>query len=317
MFYILRMQSRRQTAQTIRHPSSSALLLDSMDRYATGYPTSPSGVISSSSWTLQKPNYVLNGYFTRLALTQIQFFWNLPTIIQGYNDQFQITEGEDSYTITIDQGWYNANQLGYTITQQLNNAVPGANFTYIITDPPGCIVLTNTTSFQIVAPSIPGSRVGRFLQTAGFIPQTSVLVGSTYTAETVGVPTLLPTRYVDITSHYLTKFQRVKDASTLATGDSQNILSRVYAFSGMSDSTWPPVTSTTAATAPYATTYTYGVPSSFVVVQDYTSPKNIAWNPDEAISNFDIMLLDEYGQMLPWTTQIGCEYQITFLASET
>ena len=311
------MQGRRQAVQTIRLPSSSALLIDSMDRYATGFPTSPAGLISSSAWTLQKQYYVLSGYFNRIALTQVQFFWNLPTIITGYNDQFDIQyNGGVTYTAILPQGWYNANQIAATLVSLLNSAIPGATFSYLITDPPGCIELRNAAApFTIIVPTSSATRTGRFYQTAGFIPQDSVVVSGTNVAQTLGAPTLLPTRYVDITSHYLTKFQRVKDASTLATGDTQNILSRIFAFSGMSDTTWPPVTVTFDNSG--NNVYTYGVPSTFVVVQDYTSPKNIAWNPDESISNFDILLLDEYGQQLPWTPQIGCEYQITLLASET
>jgi len=208
-------------------------------------------------------------------------------------------------------------QLGVALVSALNTAT-GATFDYALTPPPGCILLNCDTPFRIVIPQAAVSRSARFYQTFGFIPQlATALISGDYAASTLGIPTLLPTRYVDITSHYLTKFQRVKDASTLNTGDSQNILSRVYAFAGMSDTTWPPVTSVTASTSPYATTYTWNVPASFVVVQDYTSPKNIAWNPDEAVSNFDITLLDEYGTILPWTSQIGCEFQITLLASET
>jgi len=311
------MQGRRQAVQTIRLPSSSALLIDSMDRYATGFPTSPAGLISSSAWTLQKQYYVLSGYFNRIALTQVQFFWNLPTIITGYNDQFDIDYNDVKYFATLPQGWYNANQIGATLVSLLNGVIPGAPFSYLITDPPGCIqLISNSKPFTIIVPSSSSTRTGRFYQTAGFIPQDSVaLAEDNNVTQTLGAPTLLPTRYVDITSHYLTKFQRVKDASTLATGDTQNILSRIFAFSGFSDTTWPPVTITLDDKG--ASVYTYGVPSSFVVVQDYTSPKNIAWNPDESISNFDILLLDEYGQQLPWTPQIGCEYQITLLASET
>jgi hypothetical protein len=312
------MHARQARVQTIRHPSSCALLIDSMDRYVTGFPTSPGALISSSAWTLQKQYYVLSGYFNRLALTQVQFFWNLPTIITGYNDQFDIQyNGGTIYNIILPQGWYNANQIGKALVALLNDAIGGAAFTYLITDPPGCIQLTSAAKpFTILVASASATRTGRFYQTAGFIPQDSVaLAEDNNVTQTLGIPTLLPTRYIDITSHYLTKFQRVKDASTLSTGDTQNILSRVFAFSGFSDTTWPPVTITLDDKG--ASVYTYGVPSSFVVVQDYTSPKNIAWSPDEAISNFDILLLDEYGQQVPWTSQIGCEYQITLLASET
>jgi hypothetical protein len=317
------MKARRAEVQTIRNPSACALLVDSLDRYTAGLPTNANTLISSSSWTTQKQNYILNGYFTRIALTQVQFFWNLPTIISGYNDQFTLTIENSLYTVTIPQGWYNANRLAQTLVN-LINAIPesGGAFDFTLTAPPGCIVLhSGIFQFSIVDPLLLGpvpSPYARFLGTSGFIPQNSYSTddGNWYIAY-FGVPSLLPTRYIDITSHYLTKFQRVKDSSTLDTGDSQNILCRVFPFAGLADTTWPPVTTTISQTAPYDITYKWGVPSSFVVVQDYSSPKQIAWNPDEAISNFDILLQDEYGTVLPWSSSYGCEFDITLLCSET
>lgn len=312
------MSGRRQAVQTIRQPSSSALLIDSLDRYPLGYPFSVAGLISSSSWTTQKQNYVLNGYFNRLSLTQIQLFWNLPTIITGYNDKLEVIVGSTTYTIIVPQGFYNATQIANNLVTQLNAAGTGSTWTFTaINAPPALIILNSTLAFTIVVPTTSSSQMGRFYETAGIIPQTAVLSGAVYTMATPSLPTLLPTRFIDITSHYLTKFQRVKDASTLTTGDSQNILARVYAFSSYGDMSWPPVSSATSQTSPYTTTWTWEVPSTFVVFQDYTSPKNIAWSPDEAISNFDITILDEYGNQLPWSPQYGVEFQMTLLASET
>ena len=310
-------------AQTIRQPSFTSLLIDSMDRYPDGYPSGTSVVTSSSKWTLQNKNYVLNGYFTRLALTSVQMFWTLPTIITGYNDQIELTKYSASppygpvatYVATIPQGWYNPASLAGAIFTQLN-AVVGNIFTTTTTKPLGNITIIGSAAFSLDAANTSNSRAGRFYQTSGLIP-TGPLGSNTVVTTTGGPPTLLPTRYIDITSSYLTKFQRVKDASTLPTGSTQNILGRVYAFAGNTSAIWPPSTQTQGGPPTYTTTYTFTTPTPFVVSQDFTTPKQIAWDPEEVVSNFDITLLDEYGTEIPWDPSFGLEYQISMLASET
>jgi hypothetical protein len=198
-------------AQTIRQPSYTALLVDSMDRYPNGYPTSSAELSSSSSWQLQSQQYLLNGYFNRIALTQIQFFWNLPTIITGYNDEIGI-EVDDTATIyNIPQGYYSPTTLAA--------AIASATGLTAVSDPNnGIITLSDANPFTLLGPSSLAGHtlpVGRFLQTSGLV---AGLAGGSgpYTLAPGIVPTMLPTRYIDITSRYLTKFQRVKDTNNMS-----------------------------------------------------------------------------------------------------
>jgi hypothetical protein len=47
------------------------------------------------------------------------------------------------------------------------------------------------------------------------------------------------------------------------------------------------------------------------------APKHMMWSPDEAISELDFRLYDEFGQLLPWSPLFNTEFQMTILASET
>ena len=295
-----------------------------MDRYRDGYPTGTDKVSSSSKWTLQAPNYILNGYFTRLSLTQVQMFYNLPTVITGYNDKINFSKYGSSppytrtqYVATIAQGFYNPQQLAFAIPTAMNLVTAGS-FTVPATlaKPLGNLSLIGNAAFTIDVASTPDSPAGRFYQTSGLIPSPAFASPGVSTGS-YGVPSLLATRFIDITSSYLTKFQRVKDASTLSSGSTQNILTRVYATPGSSSTPWPPVTQTNATTSPYTTTWTFQTPGPFIVNQEPSNPKQLAWNPDEVISNFDITLLDEYGGLVPWDTDFGCEYNLSMMASET
>ena len=223
------MLSRRENVQTIRSPAFSSLLIDSMDRYKDGYPTGTDTVSSSSKWILQAHNYVLNGYFTRLSLTQVQLFFNLPTVITGYNDQINFSKYGSSppytrtkYTATIAQGFYNPQQLAFAVPTAMNTAVGSGYFTVPagLVKPSGNLSLIGTAAFTIDIASTPASPAGRFYQTSGLIPSPVFVAPGTSTGS-YGIPTLLATRFIDITSSYLTKFQRVKDASTLPSGSTR------------------------------------------------------------------------------------------------
>ena len=300
-----------QGVQTVRQASFTALFVDSMDRYAEGYPNSTAELSSSSQWTLQSRQYVLNGYFNRLSVTSCQFFWNLPTIITDYNDTIAVGNADGSAIlgyITIPQDWYVCDSLASAISTLFDAIVTGGTVT--ANPNTGALTFSAPTGFSILPPNYSGLNggtlvYGRTYQTAGIIPDNATLSGATYTL-IGGIPTMLPTRYIDIGSKYLTKNQKVKDTSTLISGQTTNILVRVNAFAPYTRTYFPPSANSGAV-----------VETPFVLALDCGQGKLLEWNDDEIISNFDIFLTDEYGQLVPWTRDIGCEYSFTLSASET
>jgi hypothetical protein len=297
--------------QTIRQPSFTSLFVDSMDRYANGFPYDTSQLSSSSQWTLQSRQYVLNGYFNRIALTQIQFFWNLPTIITDYNNSIAIGSADGTSLlgyITIPQGWYTCDSLALDLSTLFDAIITGGT---VSADPhSGAFTFTAPTQFSILPPNFPNltggiNLYGRTYQTTGIIPGIAPAVGGDF-ALTGIIPTMLPTRYIDVGSRYLTKFQKCKDQSTLISGQITNILARVYAFAPFTRTHFPPSTNSGQE-----------LDTPVVLCIDYGTGKQLDWGDDEVISNFDITLTDEYGGIVPWTPQIGCEYAFTLSASET
>jgi hypothetical protein len=282
-----------------------------MDRYANGFPYDTTELTTSSQWTLQSRQYVLNGYFNRIALTQIQFFWNLPTIITGYNDTIAIGSADGLSVlgyITIPQHWYVCDTLAAAIQDGFSALVSGGTVT---ADPnSGALTFTAPSGFSILPPNsaiITGNATlyGRTYQTTGIIPGHAVSSMDTFSL-VCGIPTMLPTRYIDVGSKYLTKYQRVKDSSTLISGQISNILARVYAFAPSTRTPFPP-------TANSGT----DVDTPVAISIDYGTGKQLEWGDDEIISNFDVILTDEYGGLVPWDKAYGCEYAFTITASET
>jgi hypothetical protein len=296
------------TAQTIRMPASAEVCVDSLDRY--NFATQ--GVIrptTSSNWRTQLPNYVLNGYFTRLAVTQILFNWNLPTIVEDYNDTLYLVNVTQANPIilTIPSGWYTPNELATEIENLLQAEEPAANWTCTFNGYAFAITCDDDFEIQNSLGGTPSEDLEliRTYATLGFLYAENDTQGGV-DSYVGGAPTMLPTRFIDIFSSYLTKFQDVKDATTaLGTPSFVSVIARVYP-TGLNNVKNVPIDGDSGI-----------VDSPTVITMEYNTPKQIMWNPREALANFDIQLRDEFGTFIPWTQEIGCEYTLTLFASES
>ncbi len=308
---------------TIRQPATAQLLVDSLDRFSNGYPltAAEAQVNSSSQWRLSLQQIVLNGYVTRLAVSQIQLRWNLPTIVTDYNDFFKINFDGTVYDVQLLSGWYDVDTMATELENQINAVTPGGTFTVTWDTLYGVFNIdagAAHTAF-IVPPLARDVIVRRTLHTLG------LLAGTPANQEFRGMtPTMLATRYMDICSSYLTKFQRIKDSNTLPSNITSTCIARVYATSLNSVASYKPETALANAQSPGD--------APFIVTVDYTFPKQIAWNPQEGISNFDIEIRDEEGELVPYCAPgflpdgqasvppdspgIMVEYNFVLLASE-
>jgi hypothetical protein len=311
-------------ALAVRPPAYAQLLVDSLDRYQNSAPPADaSGVIvypkSSSNWQLYLGNNVLNGLFTRLAVTQVNFQWNLPTIVNGYNNIFRVFvlgPPDVEYDIPLLEGYYTPSSLATQIQTALN-AQAGAAGTW---------ACTFTAGFVFNITLVPAGGVTGFLVNPGVQDGSSITTVVNRTRETLGfsggqmaqsipglsqnggIPTMLPTRFIDIVSNYLTKYQRAKDNTSLPSGRVTGVIARVYPQAP--NTTTPLTASSSVGSQP------------FNVLIDYNTPKYIMWSPEEAIASIDFSLVDDLGLPLPsGVTPIGfldrtCEYQLTILATE-
>ncbi len=91
---------------TVRPASSSLFCISSADRYKTiedrrNTPTSP------YRFTITKNESLLNGFMSRLALTEVKFSWGIANVlVSAGTNTIQITSGPTTDVITLPEGFY-------------------------------------------------------------------------------------------------------------------------------------------------------------------------------------------------------------------
>ena len=264
----------------IRMPSVANLMVDSEDRTTT-YP---------KPWQFQitKSQALLNGYFTRVAATEVVLDWFEPNIITGYNDEFEIevTATSTSYTATISQGSYTIEQALDAIVVGLNAA--GTGLTWSISGIGANCVLEATGAFTITSTAL---SLALAFNSAAPSATSSFLFG----------PDLRPTRYLDFMSSDLTYNQNVKDGTTNQYDN--NVLCRWY-FA------WdnPPVLDA------------YGFPilmgyTEFCCRRLFSPAKQIKWEPNMPIGNLNFKVVDDQNE-LPEYASPSTSWQMTLQLSE-
>ena len=112
---------------------------------------------------------------------------------------------------------------------------------------------------------------------------------------------LLPTDYVDVVSHTLCKYKKVRDTNSTDSRPT-DVIARVYL-------------GTLAVLGSPTTANSGSIP--FTLYKEYPIINWCNWSPGEAINSIDITLLDQWGNVIPWQTQWPTEIELTLLASET
>jgi len=336
-------------ARTIRYPQSAELHVSSLDRFNSRPGVSQtlaqlsedtgslpgSYNYSAAQCVIQTKRALLYGYFNRIALTEMQLFLRIPTIITGVNDTFYITVAPAgispvTWLITIPPGFYTTTLLAVAMTTAIKATATN---------------LTNAAVFSVSAPTIASTIpvsgpivTGFTLATANtdtlvFAAPTNItlaaqyaywkfyrLIGCTQLSFTgypsfipspvivTGAPNWLPTDYIDIVSKKLTNYKETKDTNSNEQA-SLGVIARVYltdslvlgqSVAGFSDSN-------VLGSAPFNFTKKWCIPNW------------CQWSPNQSIDSIDITLLDMWGNVLPWTNVTGCqstEWEMTFIASE-
>jgi hypothetical protein len=253
-----------EKAMAIRQPSTANLMLDSFDR-TTG---------SAGNFSIQRNASIMNGFFTRIATTEVVLEWDLPNITANLNDTFKATIGVTEYTIVLPEGFY-------TLAQCLDNIVVALNakagisgvYTFAISQVGGNLYLTCV----LFGTSTPQSYV---LETnTTLIQQLGLRINLASASKQIGLvkqPDIRSYRYLDFVSNQLTYAQDLKDSST-AVGN-RDVLCRWYLA-------WdnPP------------TLDKYGLP----ILQGYTQfqqrrlfnpAKQIRWEPNLPIGNLSFQV---------------------------
>lgn len=254
----------------------------------------------------------LQGYFHRLAITDYNLQWRTANI-NDRNNIFEINNStiNEVSAYELPGGFYNHNKLASTMESLVNSdgMFSTMQFSTVI-NPNGSIQFYSAAGHQwqfnvpsaigaIVAPSQPWTSASlKFYNTLG-LPLAAVQ--SEYSSITSLPTSLAYTKYIDICSEELTKFQRVKDSMTRSANAQQGVLARIYLVDSFTSAN--PLNSI--------------VQNPFDVQSSIPTPKQIRWNPSEYVYNFDLTVYDEYGDVLFWDANNSTEYQLTMQASET
>lgn len=297
--------------QTIRQSSTALLTIDSADRFRDqidrrtiqGY--SPrSGLpqplnYSAYNFTISKNESIMNGFFTRLAVTEVVFPWAIPNInIQTNKMLVDVEDACGNVTTTplvLEDGFYTPAQLAAAIQTSVRT-LPGLGaFTMQYSPRP----FTNCFSYDTDASGIsigfrPVSYNSPIYNNDSQILQLFDLLGFADARNTepqprqIGNPTLCQfTRYIDIVCPQLTYNQSLKDTSSQRTV--RDALCRIYLGDGDDTNTLRPDDPN------------YSPPgcSPTVIYRNFSTPKQIQWTPNQPVPGFlQFQVYDDNGVLL-------------------
>jgi hypothetical protein len=322
--YMTNMQIRElneNPGQAIRMPATALLTIDTADRQRfdiSGYrfdDTSPYNVYINTGQTL------VQGFFTRIAVTELNMIWNIPNVIsEGIHANNTLTlQRADGliYTVSIGSGFYTPAELATEVQTDLvgSSALGTANWivSYAVggAGKEGTFFIRNTDSvnFRII-PNNVGQKdsLANMMGFGSAPPFYAQRINGSYAS-------MLYTPYIDIVSQQLTKKQNVGDNGTnVITG--KNVLARVYITpEGVTAGRVPG--DNIIGTRP------------FTLYKEWQVPKQVYWDTKEFINVIDLSLVDYKGRVLyspPQSSsvvfgQLNCgnsaNYQLTLQITET
>ena len=317
-------------AVTTRPSSSANFYVNSLDKVP---------LQSSGDFLINKKQALFNGFFKRIAVTEVVMDWGLPNVAAWWgNNTMSVVNVTTSavITATIQDGYYTAIQALQEIAAALTAAAVVAG------DP-----LALSVSFNGTSVTMNSTGVGNDPFYINYLPNadppyalarqlfTTAQLGGIATANTkieLKSPAVLGTRYIDIISPQLTYNQDLKDATT---GDlTKDVLYRWY----FADDNVPvqrekyPLVYPAVAPAPAVLMLT---DTNIPVLQGYTPfiirralpvPKQILWNSEQPIGQVQFQVYDDRGRLIdtanfPWSATTGdgganFQFQLSMLLSE-
>jgi hypothetical protein len=271
-------------AITVRPSSTAVFAVDSFDRYNT--PTdSQFGVSGPYSFQITRNQSLLNGFFHRIAMTEIVFPYYIPNINPRTKTMEVIYNGGAAATLTLTEGFYTPTALAAALQVALI-PLTGAGATVVYTN--GRFTFDVGAGNDLILYPSDTNAFGLF-----------DLVGGTADWINPGGQTLTGkitrcryTEYVDIVCSQLTYNQDLKDAST-TNGYSRDILARIY-LECENDQPIPVNIGGTATNAIDTVPGTY----PFTIYRKFPHPKQIQWNNEQPIGNLLFEVYDDRGVLL-------------------
>jgi hypothetical protein len=290
----------------IREPSVALLTVNTADRLQfdfQGYAKAP--LPSINNLLINTQQTLVQGYFTRIALTELNIPWNIPNVNTRNNTlTLSVSDGEANdaeITVTVPEGFYNGAELAQALTLGISGEIaalggdyPAVNTIVVSYFPESCqFEIVNTDEVTGEPFLIIPKNVGQFddltnMMGFGAIPSTVTPKFEWFS----GYASLQYTPFIDIVSQQLTKKQKVNDAST-AFNTGRKLLHRLYLtpkgytqLPVLFEDETGPISLEMPGTKP------------FIIHEEFTTPKQIAWDAEEFINILDLTLNDYKGNLL-------------------
>jgi hypothetical protein len=297
---------------TEKHPNAN-LELDSRDRI-TGTVAKPQNQ-DWNNFTITKGYNILQGQFSSIKLNEIRFPWSIPNvplsltkILIGVGVQ---NTPQTLYTLSIPPGFYTGTELVIELNNEITNqAIPVEERPVFSYTKDGQFVLSSPTGFtNSIFPTVSDSDLLKPITTNSL----AKIMGFWGNNVDYSVPRqiqrsdyapMLYTRYVDICSRSLTKYQNAIDTSTAQINKS-NIICRLYCADNTNTQT---IDSTGRPIIPGE--------SPFIIYRQFVNEKVMRWNGQNSIDSIDIQVYDDSGNLCELLPGCTIDFQMTFQALE-
>lgn len=318
-------------AITVRPSSTAIFAVDSADRYPS-FQASIGGTISPYKFNISKNESLLNGFFKRIALTELVFPYYIPNINQKTNTLSVSLNGGAFATININTigGFMTPNDIAEALQVALIAAGFNAGLTVQYTSEGRFLFQTggaDTIAFQ--RSSFAGGATINDFQLYDLLNLSAVVPDPVLPGQVVltGVTRCRYTEYIDIVCSQLTYNQDLKDGSSDPIV--RDMLARVY------------IEAEDGAIQPYfrPNSYTAIPPGSiggaeivsnqaipgtypFTIHRQFTKPKEIKWDKTQPLGNLTFEVYDDRGNLLSGNGYITTpdsslpDWRMTLLVSE-
>ena len=269
-----------EKATPIRQPSTANLCVDSADRRRDA-----SGVFLEPVWdfTINRPNSILNGYFTRIGMTETYLKWDVPNISSTLGNKTLLLDisgyGSNPVTITFpNQFCGTAAAVLDSIAAKVYDISGTVGFYFTIAANQGGAVKTASQTWQLIGNNLaPATNGGYFkFRDTPLARQMNIYSPTLAKYQEPTAPDLRPYTCIDFVSPNLTYNQDLKDATTNSIV--VDVLQRFY-FAYQAENTYDKYN------FPILMGY-----KPFVIERMYNPPKQIRWDSAQPLGQIKLQI---------------------------
>ena len=297
--------TEEEKAVTIRPASTALFVVDSSDRYESVVASRggvPPGFYLTSPYqfNISRNQSLLNGFFTRLAVTEVTFPFYLPNVNQRTSTLYfehSVVGAPATATLTI--GFYTPSELASAV--QVAIVAAGGVGTIVTYNNLGQFVIDAGVGNTITIfpgtnpPNLSSTEQFQLCDMMGFDNFNALNVAQVQTSR---ITRARYTEYIDIVCTQLTYNQSLKDAASEP--KYRDVLARIY-LETENDQPIPVLTDRTPGTGT-STRNTIPGTYPFTIYRQFKTPKQIQWNKAQPIGNLVFEVYDDKGEILTAST---------------